>query len=427
MTQEIRGKIKRIMIVRALLLAGMALLAVLFSTLILEQFLIKNALRQEASYFWENHQKNPQLSPPDTWNLKSFLLLNGSSGTAPDDLMNQPLGFTHLKDHPGYTLLYKTEQGDKQLLLLFDGDNVRSLAFFLGVIPMAIFLLLSYVLGWLFYRKAEQVLSPISWLADKFDRFDPMSPQLPTINLDEIPEDADREATVLAKSLSDYSERIKRFIARERAFTRDVSHELRTPLTVIGMAVDMIKTDGQLNKSDQRSLQRITSSTKDMKELIDVFLILARESDHPMEEGSIWVAEVVAREVEKCKMLLGEKPIALNIIKNQDLQLNTSEKILEVMLGNLIRNACAYTDEGQIDITINENHIIVHDTGVGMSEQQVEQIFRPFYRAGASSGSGHGIGLTIVKRISARYNWQVDVDSELGVGSKVVVYFDGHA
>jgi len=227
MAQEIRRKFKRIFIVRAALLAFLAVLSVVFSTFTLEQFLIKSALQSEADYFWKNYSQDATTPAPNTWNLKgffldgqalpkeqtntlkSFLMLESSeifsAGHDHHSLQDSrsvfaaiQTGFTHLKHQPGYTMLHKTTQGEQSLILVFDGENVRSLAIFLGLIPLVLFLLISYLLGWLFYTKAKEVLSPITWLAAKFGDFNPVSANMPTIDLNEMPSDADYEATVLA-------------------------------------------------------------------------------------------------------------------------------------------------------------------------------------------------------------------------------------
>jgi len=428
-TQKITGKLKRILLLRVLMLAVLALLTVLATTIVLEQFMIKSALEQEAEYFWNRYESDLSVEPPDTWNLKSLLIDEkghsfGSKGSIiAEEYRDIQSGFTQLENQPGYNLLYKTERHDKQLLLLFNGENVRELAFFLGVIPLTLFLLLSYLIGFLFYRKAREALSPIMWLADKFEQFDPTAPNMPTINLAEMPENADWEATVLAKSLSDYTEQIKQFISRERAFTRDVSHELRTPLTVIGMAANLIEAEGKLDEHDSKALQRIKNASKDMQELVEVFLSLARESEQQIEESEVWIEEVVEHEVEQARVLLKDKDVTINIHKNKDLSLKSSAKILEILIGNLIRNAFNYTEEGCVDIYINDGFIEVKDTGIGMTDQQVEQIYKPFFRAGSRPSGGHGVGLTIVKRISSRFNWPIEIDSKEGIGTTVKVTF----
>jgi len=428
MAQKITLKLRRILL-RVLFLALLALLAVGVSVIVLEQLLIKNALVKEADYFWNRYEQNGSSVPPDTWNLKSLFVDGehrlGSIGEIDTSLFieEQSESFVHVIDKPGYILIYKTQRDDKQLYLLFNGENVRNLAFFLGIIPLTLFLLLSYLVGFLFYRRATKALSPIIWLADKFDQFDPLSKNLPEFNLDEMPQDADWETSVLANSLGDYLVRIKEFVGRERAFTRDVSHELRTPLTVMGMALSMLETDGKLNKADAKAVQRIRNASTDMRELVEVFLILARESSEEMGESDVWLAEVVEREIDKNLTLLDNKPVKINVINHIDFKLQTSEKILEVLLGNLIRNAMLYTEKGSINVEINTDIVVIQDTGVGMSEEQLQQVYKPFFRGGSRPSGGHGVGLTIVKRIADRFDWQLEFESELAVGTKVTVKF----
>ncbi len=428
MAQKITLKFKRILMVRVVLLAMLALLTVLVSAIVLEQFLIKSALTKEADYFWNRYQVNDSATPPDTWNLKSLLIDGerqyGSIGDIDTSKFSDTeFGFVHELDQPGYALLYKTERDGKQLFLEFNGENVRKLAFFLGIVPLTFFLLLSYLIGYFFYKRTTKALSPIIWLADKFDQFDPLSKDLPDFNLDDMPRDADWETSVLANSLGEYLERIKDFVTRERAFTRDVSHELRTPLTVMGMALDMIEVDGNLNERDAKGIKRIRTASKDMKELVEVFLILARESSKEMEASKVWVGDLVDREVTKNKALIGEKSLELSVSKQHNLVIETSEKIVEVLLGNLIRNAIIYTEKGSVKITINADSVEVEDTGIGMNKEQVEQIYKPFFRGGKRPSGGHGVGLTIVKRIADRFDWRVDMESELGKGTKVTVKF----
>ena len=452
MAQEIRRKFKRIFIVRAVLLAFLAVLSVVFSTLTLEQFMIKSALQSESDYFWENYSQDSTIRAPNTWNLKgffladqvlpkqeintlkSFLMLESAEIFSPGH-DHQSLhdarsvfaaiqtGFTHLKHQPGYTLLHKTTQDGQSLILVFDGENVRSLAIFLGLIPLLLFLLISYLLVCLIYTKAKEVLSPITWLADKFGDFNPVSANMPTIDLNEMPSDADYEATVLAESLSKYVQRIEQFVSRERAFTRDVSHELRTPLTVIKMATEVMEANQSLSDIDQKTLGRIKGASKDMLELVEVFLILARESDNQLEETIVDIDEVIEHELLQSKSLLQDKDVQVLVKNNGELELKSSVKIVEVLIGNLIRNAFKYTEIGSVTIEIDTNSIAIIDTGIGMTESQVNQIFKPYFQAGARPEGGHGVGLAIVKRISDRFNWPVKFHSQPNKGTTVIVEF----
>jgi len=399
--QGLHRKFKYIFAIRALILAVIAVFAVLFSTFTLEHILIKDALRSEAEYFWEKYEQDPLTNEPDTWNLKSYLVPADDLSSLPASYQGVELGFTRLDSSPGFNLLYKTERNGKRLLLIFNADNVRSLAIYLGIIPLTLFLLLSYLVGWLFYRKTTRVLSPIAWLAKKFETFDPVSAKMPSINFTDMPGDPDYETTVLAESLADYVQRIEQFVNRERAFTRDVSHELRTPLTVVNMAVNLLESSNDISKADLKSLSRIKSASKDMLELVDVFLILARESDQELDSSPVCVTEVIEHQLIQLKPMLDAKQntLAVNVHSEQTCTLETSSKILEVMLSNVIQNAIKYTEQGQIDITINSNSVTVAPSG------------------------GYGVGLTIVKRISDRFNWPLSVQSEKNKGTKISISF----
>jgi hypothetical protein len=125
------------LVVRAVLLFVLAIVSVLFSTLTLEQVLIKDALKEESRYFWTEYSKDPNFPAPNTWNLKSYLIkVDEDNGELLNHMGSLQLGFTRLKEQPGYTLLHKSEYENKQLLLIFDGENVRALALFLGIIPL---------------------------------------------------------------------------------------------------------------------------------------------------------------------------------------------------------------------------------------------------------------------------------------------------
>jgi signal transduction histidine kinase len=94
-----------------------------------------------------------------------------------------------------------------------------------------------------------------------------------------------------------------------------------------------------------------------------------------------------------------------------------------VLFGNLIRNAFLYTEEGSIVIDIRNHSVIIKDSGKGIPQQQVDEIFKPYYRGSNASTHGYGVGLTIVKRLSDRFNWPIRISSTPGKGTRVEVQF----
>ncbi|RBP50810.1 sensor histidine kinase [Arenicella xantha] len=423
----IRSKLSRKMTLQACLIALVAVLGIGFASVVIEQFLVKQALTGESRHFWETYNVDPSFPPPNTDNLKGYLTVANSQEGVPEELKGYGLGFHKMHGQTAHSLLYTSEHDGKRLHLLFDGESVLRLALFFGIFPLTICLVLIYVAAWWVYRESNHLLSPIVWLANKFDRFDPAHASASLKDLSDIPGDVDWEVEKLVTSFSSYSRRIQRFVQRERAFTRDASHEFRTPLTVIKMASDLLLAEQDLDAYSKKFVTRIKGAARDMEELIDAFLILARETDKEFEDEHTVIADIVEREIRDAEIYLDDKPITIEVDEQFPLQLNTARKVVSIVLGNLIRNAVLYTNEGTVKVTIKEHSVVIEDTGIGMTEEQTKKIFQPYYRAdqvGKTERKGYGVGLTIVKRLSNRFNWIVEVESEVNVGTKIECIFD---
>ena len=417
------------MTLQACLIGLVAILSIGFASIVIEQFLVREALRREAEHFWLLFESEQPYRAPNTANLKGYLAHVDSTEGIPAELLGWGLGYHKMHGQTSHSLLYTTEKYGHRLYLLFDGTSVLRLALFFGVFPLTIVLVLIYVTAWWVYQESKHLLSPIVWLANKFDRFDPARTSGGLDDLGSIPGDVDWEVEKLVTSFSSYSKRIQHFVERERAFTRDASHEFRTPLTVIKMASDLLLAEQELDEVSRKYAKRIKGSARDMEELIDAFLILARETDKEFEDQHVVVADLVTAEIAKAEIYLEGKPVSVDLDLQYPLELHTAEKVLAIVLGNLIRNAVLYTNEGTVTIRIKTASVEIIDTGIGMSEEQVKRIFQPYYRAehtGKTKRRGYGVGLTIVKRLSTRFNWRVDIESQLDQGTRVEVFFDGH-
>ena len=154
---------------------------------------------------------------------------------------------------------------------------------------------------------------------------------------------------------------------------------------------------------------------------------MARETDKEFEDQHTIIADVVEREIRAAEIYKDDKPVRVEIDEQYPLELFTARKVVSIVLGNLIRNAILYTNEGSVMVTIKEHSVAIHDTGIGMTEEQTKKIFQPYYRAEQdckTDRKGYGVGLTIVKRLSNRFNWIVEVESEVNVGTKIEVFFE---
>jgi signal transduction histidine kinase len=226
----------------------------------------------------------------------------------------------------------------------------------------------------------------------------------------------------LASALHGLAHRVSAHVERERDFTRDASHELRTPLTVIRVASDMAMAEDSPPRV-ARALQRIQRAGRDMEAVIDAFLILAREADVEPQSEDFDLADIVLDEADNARSLLIGKHVDLEVTCNAKPRLHAPPRVMQVVVSNLLRNACSYTDAGRIEVILEQDRIVVRDTGIGMSQDSMSRAFEPFYRADPSRPNGTGLGLSIVRRLCERFGWKVELESVLGRGTTATIRF----
>lgn len=413
-------KINRAFIFQGLFISIAALLSVFFAKVVLEETLIKEAIKQEAEYFWQQYRSDKNFPLPDTQNLTGYF----DTSNLPDDIKaKQPLsqGFHESEDQG--VVVYKSRQQDTDLYLFYFRDQVDSLAIYYGLFPLTLILIFLYTTLWFSYRFSHRMVSPVSWLADQVNRIDFSAKEISPIDLEEIPFKTDDEIQLLANSIVHLGERLDSFIERERNFTRDASHELRSPLTVIRIASDMLLSEQGLTPTTEKSVLKIKRAADDMEDLTEAFLLLARESDNALSADEVCINEIIDEEVDRAQAFNRTKKIPINVSSTGRLLIPAADKVVSVLLGNLIRNAILYTEHGHIDITVTHSSVIIKDSGIGMPTDQVEQIFSPFYRGNNTAAIGHGVGLTIVKRLSDRFGWPLKIDSAPEKGTRIEIQF----
>lgn len=419
----LRQRLGRAFLIQAVLISVAAVIGVYAAAFAIEEVLVKRALQEEARHFWDRFAEDGSFPLPDTRNLTGFLAANGDTSKLPEPLKALVPGFHKLPTQAEFSVVYVSDAGQRRLYLVFDGESVGQLALYFGLVPLAGVLIVLYLFAWIAYRLSRNAISPIVWLAKEVQKFDPESGNRPVFSPSSLPGTPDREVLALSEALSRLSQRIDEFIERERNFTRDASHELRSPLTVVKIAADMLLSEQELDRRVRNSVLRIKRSATDMEELTEAFLLLARESDQGIAAEPVCVNDVVEDELERARYLLADKPVDVEFSADCRLTTNASEKVLSVLIGNLIRNAFSYTDAGKVRLHVARNAFIIEDSGVGIPDEKVEQVFQPFFRGDTKKRGGHGVGLTIVKRLSERFNWPVQFDSRLGIGTRVVVEF----
>jgi len=419
----IRRKLWVVFVLQVVAISFATVLGVYGAATVLEDVLIRRALTGEADFFWQRRAQEPEAPAPQTNNMTGYLVTAGASTQSlPAVLRPLQPGYQRVPGENGEILAFVADGPSGRLYLVFNPEQVGRLAFLFGLIPLILVLIIIYITTWLAYRASRRALSPVVALAKVVRDWDPKEPDLAALSPERLSSDPDGDVETLARALHGYASRIEEFVARERDFTRDASHEMRSPLTVIKVAAEVLQEE-ELSPFGQRTVVRIQRSAQDMEALMEAFLILAREADTGLPEEDFIVNDIVREEVERAQPLVAGRPLTLALDEPGAFALHAPPKVLAVLVGNLIRNACLYTESGEVRTTVGMDFIRIQDSGIGMSEEEVARAFQPFFRGGRSRRGGHGVGLTIVKRLSDRFSWPVEMTSEMGHGTSVTIHF----
>jgi signal transduction histidine kinase len=410
------------LVIQLTLIGLVAVLGTFAAAWVIEEVLVRQALEDEASHFWGlTDARGLDVATPDTRNLRGVLVRRGESPTIAEDVSDLPPGVHERSSSADLSIVHISERDGHRLYLFFDGIRVKELSMMFGLVPLALILAALYITAWIAFRLSKRAISPIERLSRQIASLDPNDLESFELSIDDVPPDADSEVRTLSGAVIRLVDRIQKFVDRERMFTRDASHELRSPMTVIRLAADMMRGDDNLTPLQHKSVERMRRAVTDMEELTNAFLILARESDSGIVTGVVSVNAVVDEELSQVKQVFS-KPIETQIQADGQLLVESSEKVLSVLIGNLLRNAFSYTDTGTISVHIGSNFVCVADNGPGISKSDIDQIFRPFFR-GSAGGEGYGVGLSIVKRLVDRFDWRLEVESEEGEGTAFTVRF----
>ena len=212
-------------------------------------------------------------------------------------------------------------------------------------------------------------------------------------------------------------------------FLANMSHEIRTPMNgIIGLVDLVLKTD--LSSKQKRYLDRIAYSGQIMMNVINDILDFSKIEAGKMEIEAVGfeVNDIIENVISSMQVRIKEKSLDFKIWITPSVPKKLKGDPLRIsqILLNLCSNSIKFTDEGSIAIKfdyVNGMFLFgVHDTGIGMTEQQVESIFESFTQADGSISrkyGGTGLGLTIVKQLIKLMDGDIRVESNVGVGTQV--------
>ena len=166
-------------------------------------------------------------------------------------------------------------------------------------------------------------------------------------------------------------------------------------------------------------------TVEDMEGLIQTLLLLARGEELQQPGVRVRLNDLIPDLIDQVAPLATDRGIKLVLVESAELWVQAPDRVVQILLINLLRNGISYTPEGQVQVEIQHKAVTVKDTGIGMTSSELSQAFEPFYRSerGRSKSPGHGLGLSIVRRLVHQFGWKISVQSNVGEGTEVTINF----
>ena len=235
------------------------------------------------------------------------------------------------------------------------------------------------------------------------------------------------EFSILQKAFKNMLIRLKEQSQMQIDFVNNASHELKTPIFVLKGYVDMLNDWGKNDKEVlDESLVILKKEIQNMQDLTEKLLFLAKSKNLVVEKNNISLDNVLKEVIDNLSFAYPKQKI--NYISSE-IFIDSDIALLKLLFKNLIENAIKYGKDNPINIELKKEKkvkVIIEDFGVGISEKALPHIFERFYREDEARNreiKSYGLGLSIVKEIINLLDIDIQVESQLGKGTKITLLF----
>ncbi|SJM44429.1 Two-component system histidine kinase [Pediococcus acidilactici] len=237
---------------------------------------------------------------------------------------------------------------------------------------------------------------------------------------------------LMTKSLKESDDEIKRQEERRRAFMADAAHEMRTPLTTINGLLEGLEYDAIPEDSKEESIRLMQRETKRLIRLVNDNLDYERIRTNKIKLDCQMVnlKQAVLRVVEQLGKKAKKENDQLIVEMNSDVVVYADPDRLIQILFNIVQNGIQFTQNGQITVRAqnasNGTNIQISDNGIGMTEDQIKNIWERYYKADASriqTKGESGLGMAIVHELVQIHGGEIEVSSAPGRGTTFKLHF----
>ena len=281
-------------------------------------------------------------------------------------------------------------------------------------------IILIYIAGRFFSKK---VFDPVKEMTDK-------AKSISAINLDLRlnTKDSKDELSELANTFNEMLNRLENSFDAQKHFVSNISHELRTPLAAIIGELQLSSNKERSIDEYRSTIQNALTDARKLAKLSNSLLDLAKASYDPSEIAfkKIRIDEILLDARHQAQQVNSDYHIGIHFeedFENDNLiSLNGNEYLLKVAFANLFENGCKFSDNKQstVSVSFDNEQIILKflDRGIGISEDDLKNIFIPFYRGeNRKFADGNGIGLYLTKKIIDLHKGAISINSTLKKGT----------
>jgi signal transduction histidine kinase len=239
------------------------------------------------------------------------------------------------------------------------------------------------------------------------------------------------EINELAVTFNNLLEHLQQSFEAQSSFVAHASHELKTPVTSIIGDVEVTLSQPREAPEYRQTLEGVLGEAEKLSDLINNLFELAQTNTGFAEFRELRLDELLWQLKDEWATRIPESRIDVQYHLPEDtrkytIQANTY--LLFLAIGNILRNAIKFSDNKVVfcGLYLKNDHpvITIRDTGIGISPEDLRNIFQPFFRGANTFGyAGYGVGLSLADKILRLHNVKVTVHSELNNGTEFLLYF----
>lgn len=369
---------------------------------------VDEAIMLRKKEFETNNQQSLTIADIAVWNKfnRDIRILPDTVVSNPKDSIIQQIFLDALvPEWEPYRVLYTDERIENQryvlmiqLNLVESDDLIRTiLELYVGllfVLLLVIFFATKFISSRLwkpFYNTLEKV--------KQFNIEQHNQPQFATTKIREFDELNTSLNKLIQSNLQSY--------ISQKTFTQNAAHELQTPLAIFNSKLDLLLQDKSLTEPQSKILESLYTAASRLFRINKNLLLLAKIENNQFAGVTTFTLNGLVKEVLPYFTEQAEqKSLVIEQVNQNEIVLQANQGLAEIMVNNLLLNAIRHNiDKGDIEISLKEQQLVISNTGL----QQPLDAEKLFKRFGKSSTDAHssGLGLSIVKEICGRYDWQV--------------------